>query len=427
MAHIRGPSGGHAALAGTSGDDVIVADGDANTITGGGGNDTIFATSGNDNSITVGALSDELSGFTDYIGIDGLGDTVAGGDENVWLRGDASDATVTLGDGNDSVTLVGARNMLSLGSGNNMVRALGGNSTVLFTGFVNSANSGDAYTDSVTLSGPHNSVTNNLNGGAYATLGALDIQGGSGSGTFVLGTTGGTIATHGVDNFIEGGFSDNKIVAGNGYDTVSLQPGYRDIGGSASVLLAGTHNLVTGTTGGAVVAGGSGYDTIGLSAAASGAAVQITDGGVHDNVSLDDVNAATIDGGGSYETVSLTSSSADITFTGSNDLLTLGGGAINAGYPDATVTDLSHGLQVTLDEGPGPSVGDLTIDDFDPTGVITFEGGRGGFTSAAQAYADLHNNGNGNYALALPDGSGTITLFNDMHLTAANFAVSSKG
>ena len=424
MAHIRGPSGGHAILAGTSGDDVIVAGGDANTISGSGGNDTILATSGNDNSITVGALSDGLSGLTDYIRIGGVGDTVAGGDENVWLRGHASGGMVTLGDGNDTVALIGTSNTLSFGSGNNMIRALGGSSTVLFTGFVNSTKSGAEYTDNVTVSGTHNSVTNDLNGGAHPTLGALDIQGGSGNGTFVLGTTGGTVATHGVDNFIEGGFADTKIVAGSGYDTVSLQPGERDIGGSASVLLAGTHNLVDGTTGGAVVTGGSGYDTVDLSAAASGAALQITDGGVHDNISLNDVNDATVGGGGSFETVSLTSSIADVTFSGTADSLTLGGGAINAGNPDATVTDLSHGLQVTLDEGPGPSVGDLTIDDFDPTGVITFENGRGGFTSAAQAYADLQNNGNGNYVLALPDGSGTITLLNDMHLTAANFAMS---
>ena len=69
-------------------------------------------------------------------------------------------------------------------------------------------------------------------------------------------------------------------------------------------------------------------------------------------------------------------------------------------------------------------MGDLTIDDFDPTGVITFQAGRGGFTSAAQAFADLQNNGNGNYVLALPDGTGTITLVNDMHVSAANFALS---
>ncbi len=423
MAHILGPSGGHAAVTGTPGDDLVVAYGDANTITGGGGNDTIFATSGNNNSISVGTLSDGLSSLTDYIRIDGLGDTVAGGDENVWLRGDASDGRVTLGDGNDTVALVGASNTLSFGSGNNMIRALGGNDTVLFAGFAYSG-SGAAYTDNVTVSGAHNNVTNDLTGGAHPTLGALDIQGGSGGGTFVLGTTGGTIATHGVDNFIEGGFADTKIVAGSGYDTVSLQPGYRDIGGSASVLLAGTHNLVTGTTGGAVVTGGSGYDTVGLSAAADGAAVQVTDGGVHDNISLDDVSSATVDGGGSFETVSLTSSIADVTFTGSSDSLTLGGGAINAGNPDTFVTDLSRGLQITLDEGPGPSVGDLTIDDFDPTGVITFQAGRGGFTSAAQAFADLQNNGNGNYVLALPDGTGTITLVNDMHVSAANFALS---
>ena len=422
MAHINGPANGHGTITGTSGNDLIVAYGDANTITGGGGDDTISAVSGNDNSISVGTLSDGLSSLTDIIRIDGLGDTVAGGDENVRLAGEVSDTSVTLGRGADTVSLIGASNTLSFGGGNDVIRALGGNDTILLTGSVY-----PTYADSIRVSGAHNSVTNKLSGGAQPALGTLTIQGGSGSGTFVLGTTGGTIATSGVDNFIEGGFAPTKIVAGSGYDTVSLQPGARDVGGAATVLLGGTHNVVTRTIGDATITGGHGYDTVNLSAAASPSAFQVTDSGVYDSITLDVASGATIDGGSSFETVTLISSVANVTFAGQGDLLTLGGDAINAGYPTTSVTDLSRGLQVHLEQASQldgfPSVGNLTINDFDPSGVITFEGGRGGFTSAAQAFADLQDNGNNDYSLVLPDGTGTISFLNDSHLTVANFHV----
>ena len=192
------------------------------------------------------------------------------------------------------------------------------------------------------------------------------------------------------------------------------------------MLLGGTHNLVTGSLQGASVTGGMGYDTLNFGHPAADAFININDGGVHDSVSVNSAYA-TISGGGSYETVSAISSVVTMTFTGVSDVVYLNGSENAAGPPSAYVDDLSSGLDIVLgarDTGSGltfPSTGNLTINGFDSTGVIDFLDGRGGFTSTAQAVSDLHEYAPGDYTLALPDGSGTITFLNTGHLTTGNF------
>lgn len=421
MARITGPSGGHGTLTGTAGNDLIIAFGDANTITGGGGNDTIQATSGNDNAISIGTKSDGLTTLTDLVRANGNGDTIFGGDENVRVVGNLSDSDVTLGYGNNTVSAFGSDNVLSFAGGSNNVKASGGNDTVTFSGFA-----GSFYTDTVAFSGSHNSLVNSLNAGPNDAMGALDVTGGSGNGTFLLGTTSGTIVTHGVDNYIQGGAFGTKIEAGSGYDTVSLIPGERGTGGDGNVLLSGTHNLVSGSVADVSVTGGMGYDTLDFGQGAGYATVHITDSGIHDSVSISGA-FATIDGGGSYETISAVSCVATMTATGVADVLYLGGSENAAGPPSTYVNDLSSGLDILLDAKVSgdnyPSTGNLTINSFDAKGVIDFLDGRGSFTSVAQVVSDLHETQPGDYTLAFPDGTGTITFINDGHLTAANFKI----
>ena len=420
MARVVGPASGHATLTGTSGNDLILAYGDANTITGGGGNDTIQAKSGNDNDITIGTAFDDQTALTDIIRADGMGDTVSGGDENVKLAGNISGSNVTLGRGNDTILVTGSGNSITLAGGSDSVRALGGNNVVDFTG-----NIGTLYSDTVTFSGSHNTLDDTLHYGAYDANGVLDVTGGSGNGTFLLGNTGGTIVTHGVDNFIQGGALGTKIEAGSGYDTVSLIAGNHDTGGDGNVLLGGTHNLVTGSVQSMSVSGGMGYDTLDFGSPAGNTTIHVSDGGVHDSISME-AALATIDGGGSYETVSAISSVATMTFTGVSDSLYLNGAPRAAGAPSTYVNDLSTGLSISLgdrDPGGAPSTGNLTINGFDSTGVIDFLHGRGGFTSTAQIAGDLHEYAPDDYTLALPDGSGTITFLNADHLTAGNFKI----
>ncbi len=419
MARIVGPASGHATLTGTSGNDLILAFGDGNSVIGGGGDDTIRAMSGNDNFIDFGSPMDGLTNLNDVLRLDGSGDTVLGGDERVNIMGNISASDITLGYGLDTIFAVGSGNRFSLTGGSYGVKALGGNDTVNFAGPGSSG-----YSDTVAFSGSHNSLDNTLYYGPYPAIGTLDVTGGSGSGTFLLGTTSGTIVTHGVDNYIEGGQYGTKIVAGSGYDTVNVVSGERGTGGQANILLGGTHNLVTGIASGVSVTGGMGYDTLDFSYPGARASLQITDGGVHDKVSLM-ASTATIDGGGSYETVSAVSSVVTMTFTGVSDALYLSGSEASAGPPSSYVDDLSTGLNIFLgtSDGAGGSLatGNLTIDGFDNTGVIDFVAGRGGFTSTAQVLADLHSSAPNNYTLAFPDGTGTITFINAGHLTAANF------
>ena len=421
MARIVGPARGHAALTGTADNDFILAYGDANTITGGGGDDTIEATSGNDNDIVVGLALDGLTTLTDVVRVDGVGDPVSGGDENVRVAGYISGSGMTLGDGRDTILAVGSGNRFSLGGGSDSVRALGGNDTVTFSGSI-----GTLYSDTVAFSGSHDRLDDTLIYGAYTAVGVLDVTGGSGNGTFLLGTTSGTIVTHGVDNFIQGGAYGTKIEAGSGYDTVNLIGGARGVGGEAEILLGGTHNLVTGSVSDGSVRGVMGYDTLDFSHPVTNSFIQVTDGGVHDSISVF-AAAATIDGGGSYETVSAISSVVTMTFTGVSDVLYLNGSQNAAGAPSAYVDDLSTGLHISLDARDSndgatfPSTGNLTINGFDQAGVIDFLDGRGGFTSTAQVVADLHEYAPDDYTLKLPDGTGTITFLNATDLTASNF------
>ena len=426
MARIFGPASGHARLRGTRGNDLIVASGDANTVIGGGGDDTIRALSGNGNVVRVGTTLDGMTNLTDFVRLDGDGDRLTGGDENVRVVGDISDSDVSLGAGYDTVLAVGSNSEFSLGGGTDTVSALGGNNSVLISGEPGVPfGTIPAYTETITFSGSHNLLDNTLEYGPYDAVGVLDVTGGSGNGTFLLGTSSGTIVTHGVDNYIQGGAYGTKIEAGNGYDTVSLLAGTHDTGGEADVLLGGTHNVVTGSEYSTSVTGGQGYDSIAFDQPAGESLLHVTDQGEHDFVSV--LGAfATIDGGGSYETVSAVSSVVTMTFAGVSDALYLTGGEETAGYPSASVNDLSAGLHVYLgayESGENyQSVGNLTINGFDATGIIDFVDGRGGFTSTAQIVSDLHATGGLNdYTLTLPDGTGTITFDNTAHLTAANF------
>ena len=421
MARIVGPASGHATLTGTSGNDLILAYGDGNTVTGGGGDDTIQAESGNDNDIIVGATMDGLTSLTDIVRVDGTGDTVSGGDENVKVVGYVSGSDVMLGYGDNTISAVGSGDSFSLRGGSNSVRAVGGNDTVDFAGQV-----GTLYSDTVAFTGSHNTLNDTLGFLASGADGVLNVTGGSGNGTFLLGTTSGTIVTHGVDNYIQGGAYGTKIQAGSGYDTVSLIGGGHGIGGEADIALSGTHNLVTGSVQDVSVTGGTGYDTLAFSDPVENTSIHVTDAGVHDSVTVN-AAAATIDGGGSYETVSAVSSVATMTFTGVSDSLYLSGPENIAGPPSATVTDLSTGLNIFLEAHDTQdsllSSGNLTINGFDSTGVIDFVGGRGGFTSTAQVAGDLHEYAPNDYTLTLPDDTGTITFLNADHLTASNFKI----
>ena len=416
MAKIVGPVSGHATLTGTSGNDSIVALGDDNTVTGGGGSDTILATQGNDNSIFVGQLSDGLTGVSDLIRIDGVGDSINGGDEAIRLTGMASSTSVTFGNGNDRVFLQGSANSIVLGDGNDSVSVLGGNDTIHAA-----YQDGSGYSDRIAITGQNNVVTNSQSEGKYTGTGHFTISGGSGSNTFNLDSGVSTINTAGEDNvFNITGFSQTRIVAGSGSDTVNLvaTPGSF---GEQVIQLAGQHNLVSGDTGEATITGGAGDNTINVDGPdVGGGSLAIHLGGLGNNLTILAAHT-TVNPGTGDDTVALQSAIGSVTFTGSGDMLALSGTRIYAGTPDAYVNDQSSGLGIDLLAG---GAGNVTIDHLDAAGLIDFDG-RGGFTSVSQVMSDLQATGNGGYSLVLPDGSGTITFLHTPNLNANNFKVGS--
>ena len=415
MVKIIGPVTGHGTLTGTSGSDFIVALGDLNTVTGGGGNDTVLATQGNDNSIFVGKLSDGLTGVSDVIRIDGLGDTVRGGDEAVRLTGMAGSSSVTLGNGNDRLFLQGPKNTILLGAGDDSISALGGNDTVHLA-----YDDGSGYSDRIAISGQHNVVTNAQDAGEYTGTGHFTISGGSGGGTFDLGSGISTIDTAGRSNvFNITGFGSTHIVAGSGFDTVNIQGVIGSSNGEQDVQLAGKHNGVFGTAGDAKISGGAGDNTINLAGPdVGGGSLAIQLGGLDNGLTILAAHA-TVNPGTGADTVALQSAIGSVTFFGSGDMLVLSGTGIYAGTPDAYVDDRSSGLRIDLVAG---GAGDVTIDHLDAAGLVDFDG-RGGFTSVSQVLGDLHATGNGDYSLALPDGSGTIVFLHTPNLNASNFRV----
>ncbi len=415
MAKIRGPVTGHATLTGTAADDLIVALGDYNTVTGGGGNDTILATQGNDNSIFVGELSDGLTGVSDLIRIDGLGDTIRGGDEAVRLTGMASSTSVTLGNGNNRVFLQGSANAILLGAGNDSVNALGGSDTIHVA-----YDDGSGYSDRIAISGLNNVVTNAQSAGEYTGTGHFTISGGSGSNTFDLNSGVSTINTAGESNvFNITGYGSSHIVAGSGSDTVNIQGVVGSGNGEQDIQLAGQHSEISGVAGAATISGGAGDNSINLAGPdVGGGSLDIQLGGLGNSLVILAAHA-TVNAGTGADTVSLQSAIGSVTFTGSGDMLALSGTGIYAGAPDAYVNDRSSGLAIDLLAG---GAGNLTIDHLDATGLISFDG-RGGFSSVNQVVSDLQATGNGSYSLALPDGSGTITFLHTPNLNASNFKV----
>lgn len=426
MTVIRGNRNGHSSLTGGAGSDYIVAFSDQNTISGGGGNDTIIADTGSDNLISVGGVAGDRS----VVVLGGADDTVTAGDASVFVRGDAPGLMLTLGTGDDTVRSRGGNAQISIGGGtdsiasgvlNGSLTLRGGNSTITFTNdFVQD------YTERVVLSGTGNVVNNELDQIPFPAQGAMTIRGGSGSGTFYLGGATGTLVTGGTGNSITGGFGSDTIWAGSGEDSVYLTGGPRETGGFATVHLRGGDNSVTGQDQNATITGGGGQDTIHLQGEVLLQGGYVIDQRGFGNSIEIDTGVATINAGAGLDTVTFNSSVGTLTFQGSGDVLNLGGPLEYAGMPDATVEDNGQGLRIVEGgavSGEPSSVGNLTIDHFDTTGVIDFVGQRGGFTDVQQVMQDLTNEGGGSWQIVLPDSSGTITFLNTAQLTASNFAV----
>ena len=448
MTVIRGPNGGHAHISGTSGNDLIIAQGGYNTINGGGGNDTIDAGTGHA-YLVIGSTGDGLAGTFDNVSVAGAGNMVAAGDEAVLILGHVRASTFTLGDGSNTVQLDGGRNSISagngnnivgldgasnsltLGNGNNSVDVVGANNTILAGAGQNtiSATGGGANVslfavgqasygpDTVFVSGAGNVVSASFFHIPEATFADVDVYGGSGHGTFTLPGDNGfsstaqagsvdNVVTGGVDNLIQAG--GGLIVAGSGADTVGFS------GENTKVVLAGAGNSVSCVAGTSTITGGSGSGSFNLSGQylyGPTGPITLQTYGAHNAVSLFDGGFQVAAGSG-QDTVSALIASGTIAFYGAGDKLLLSDGQ------DLTVENHAIGLDVVISQG---DTGALTIEHFGAGSVLDLNTGDG-YSDVGQVLAALTETSAGTYSLATSDG-GTVVFAGVAHLSADNFKI----
>jgi hypothetical protein len=423
MATIYGPSTGHAILHDTSGDDTIIAAGGYNTIYSLSGNDTISGGSIGYNTILAGTQYDQAQRDVS-IRLNGLGNTVDGGDADFTIASPTGGTTVAVGNGANAITLGGQNNSVTVGWGRNVIVAGSGNDHVTVTGAPTASDSNPVGADNVTFAGTGNSFANDTSGTSplFLPLSVLTtINGGSGDGTYSL-WGGGTVLTGGADNTIDASAGTYHIVAGSGHDTVDLNPTVGvEFPTTASVRLDGTDNVVTGIANSATIEGGLGNTrvTLGSDQGSDGLDV-INLGGSRNSVTMD-AGQGRIDPGGDNAIVNLSNCSFQVFMHGTADFIGLGDGS------GGSIEDQSQGLKIDV-----TGITHETIDNFgfDRGAVVRFDLGAGGtlpFGSVADVLAALHNTAGG-AMLSYSEGSGgTGTILfaglSASQLTASNFAV----
>jgi hypothetical protein len=424
MSTIYGPQTGHATLYDTSGDDMIIAAGGYNTIYSLYGNDTISGGSAGYNTVLAGTQYDYAQRDVS-IRLNGLGNTVDGGDANFTIFNSSGDSTINLGDGNDNLTLGGLDNTITVGLGADNIIAGGGDDSVTVVGVVFFLNGPTPATISVQFSGYGNSFYNGFNstfdGSAegYPLPVFSTITGGSGDGNFSL-WGGGSVVTNGLDNNIFVGDGNYNVVAGSGDDTVSMEnpfEGSMDV----NVTLAGSGNSVSagggpltvkisGGTGDAAVSLGDGFGTV---------QANVTLGGSNNTVTAQEMSGY-LDPGGSGAIVDLTyGDNLDVLVHGHGDFIGLGDAT------NANINDQSHGLQIDVS---GEASATIYNFGFDRGAVFSIDlqfGYPQPFQNADQIVAALQQTSRGAVLSYGGSGAGSF-LFAGVsvsQLHASNFAV----
>ena len=317
-ANVTGPAAGFATITGPASNVTITAQGYDNTITAGGGNDIINA------------------------GLDGANVTVSDGSgRNIVTDalGTLSDnVTVTLGDGNDSVTLRGYDNAITLGNGNNIVNAgagietvtLGnGNNSVTAGGYNNVITAGSGTNtinaglgnDLVTLAGGPATVTiNGYSNSVSSTGGGVSISGDNGYSNIILVGENNTLVLGGFDEHVTVGLNgtgNNSICGSMGTSVIVTGAG------NQTISAGGYFNSITTGAGNSTIEAGAGYDTVDVGAGvntinAHGNNNTITTHGGSNTVNLDGWNntinvssGVTVVGGGYENTYNVTALSTD--------------------------------------------------------------------------------------------------------------------
>ncbi len=313
-----------------------------NTITVGGGNNTInaggsgavVAITGVDGvSAPTFAAGADLADApvppspTDWVIIAGTGDQVVGTYENVDVLGlgVTSNATITLGDGNNIIVLKGTGgNKVSLGNGGNAINATGDASLYMLGSGKNA----------VTLSGNTNTISVNdptFLGFETVQLGAgrndvvkLDHAGGTITGTAFIGVT--TVTQTGPNAVnVNLNYGTGNISLGDGNDTVNAN------GAGSSIVLGNGADVVTANGAGTHVTVGNGNDKV----TANGINAVVKAGNGNDSVMANGANAVVTVGNGN-DSIWANGNNAHVTAGTGNDTI-----YANGNFAAVTVGNLS--------------------------------------------------------------------------------------
>ena len=294
-------------VSGGEGDDSVDGGSDNDTLSGGGGTDTLVGGTGDDqvSEVAVDAESIVLTDTTLTVG--GLSDTISGVEEFILTGGDLSSSidasaytlgNVTInGEGGDD-TLVGSDgdDFINGGSGNDTLTGGLGNDSMLGGAGSDNLDGGSAND---TLAG--NGGNDTLNGG----VGLDSIDGGTGA------------------DVIDGGDDNDTVLAGAGADSVNGGLGNdRLLGEGQDDTLIGDDgdDTLIGGTGGDMIRGGAGIDNLNGNSGRDD-----LDGGADDDTAFGGSGQDTLTGGqgidnldgqgSSFDTIRLTGEAIDDVFT----------------------------------------------------------------------------------------------------------------
>ena len=376
----------------------VVVDGTGATIIAGGGNNRIDAGSGEAKVLLLGADDLLVPGSgplaetpEDVIKLGGTDNTVFATYENLTIEGNfASDSLISLGNGNNTVTMSGQGNVVLVGTGTNSITFSGSNN--------------DLSVQDPTGTGTESVFLGTSSGNAVS----LDAAGGTVTGTDTSSSTLNTIAQVGSEHvsldlasgagLISLGDGSDEVTAngnktsialGNGVDTVTAN------GDATDVTVGSGNDSVTANGAGSEVSVGDGNDMI--FAGGQGAFVKAGDG--NDFIFAGGMRTTIIVGNGKdlvvansdYASVTAGSGNATITAAGDHSSVTIAGKSATSDFVtiggDATMRATAGTYQVTVADGDN---------------VI--------FLNATNVGTALTVSGNGNHAVLGDDASAMVQL-----------------
>ncbi|MEP1442921.1 MAG: hypothetical protein ABJK39_07915 [Hyphomicrobiales bacterium] len=396
ISNIANNASGTGQVLGEEGDDTITLD---RSVVGSRGAATVSGGAGND-SIALSTFSNigNRAGSTGQVLGDAGDDTITLADSYV---GDSGDATVSGGEGNDSIALSGASVIARFNDATGQILGDAGNDTITLD------DTDVAVSGAATVSGGDGADSISFDDAALALNQGATAQ--------VLGDAGNDSIT--ISSSLIGGAGQATVDSGDDDDVITLTPvvfGSRttlgEQAGSEGVILGGDGddsvslgNAAIGGDGAGRVDGGDGADSIAIDNGEVGSYVgssgQILGGDGGDTISISDTNVgdegnATVDGGEGDDAIALENGSS-IGFEATASGQVLGG----AGSDTIAITGSSVGEEGSATVSGGADGDSITIDGMSAVGFMAGGSGQvlgdGGDDTIAVVASAIGYNGSG--------------------------------